>query len=166
LCFSIETRKEIGESYSAIGGIYRQYELIYIVADERDVIRLRTNYRVGEDVYLYRSAATPEQAKGRFLEYLASLEHLRNHPRWYNALTTNCTTAIRVQHDSSKRAPWDWRILLNGKGDEMMHERKAILSGGLPFDELKARALINPAAKAANEAENFSTRIREGRPGF
>src|SRR6266550_7605912 len=95
LCFSIETRKEMGESYSTIGGIYRQFELIYIVADERDVLRVRTNYRHGEDVYLYRTMASPAQARERFLEYLRAMNQLHEHPRWYNAVTSNCTTAIR-----------------------------------------------------------------------
>ena len=97
LCFSIEIRKKLGQTYSTIGGLYRQYELIYIVADERDVIRLRTNYRK-EDVYLYRTTISPAHARERFLEYIHSLNALRNKPRWYNAITTNCTTSIRTQH--------------------------------------------------------------------
>ena len=121
LCFSIETRKKLGQSYSTIGGLYRQFELIYIVADERDVIRVRTNYRKGEDVYLYRTTISPAQARARFLEYIHSLNTLRDRPRWYNAITTNCTTSIRTQHPPNERMPWDWRILLNGKGDELMY---------------------------------------------
>lgn len=166
LCFSIETRKEIGESYSAIGGIYRQFELIYIVSDERDVIRVRTNFRKGEDVYLYRLTITPEQARGRFLEYVNTLNNLHAKPRWYNAITTNCTTTIRAQHPAGKRLPWDWRMLLNGKGDEMMFERGALAAGGLAFADLKNQALINPAAQAAGDAPDFSHRIRAGRAGF
>jgi hypothetical protein len=166
VCFSIETRKQTGQTYSAIGGLYRQFSLIYIVADERDVIRVRTNYRQGEDIYLYRTTLTPEQARGRFLEYLRSLNEIRDHPRWYNAITTNCTTSIRTQHPPDKRLPWDWRILLNGKGDEMMYERHTIATAGLPFAELKKRALIDAAAKAADGAADFSRRIREDRPGF
>ncbi len=166
VCFSIETRKEIGESYSAIRGFFRQFELIYIVADERDVIRVRTNFRKGEDVYLYRTTATPEQTRTRFLEYLAALNTLRDHPRWYNAATTNCTTSIRTQHDAAQRAPWDWRILVNGKGDEMMFERGSLATGNVSFAELKKRALINAAAQAANDAPDFSRRIRADWPGF
>jgi Domain of unknown function (DUF4105) len=164
VCFSIETRKEIGESYSAIGGIYRQYELIYVVADERDVIRVRTNYRHGEDVYLYRATVTPDHARVRFLDYLTALNQLRDHPRWYNAVTTNCTTSIRSQHAVASRAPWDWRILVNGKGDEMMFERKAIATAGLPFADLKQRSLINSTAQAADHDRDFSRRIREALP--
>src|SRR6266576_2271370 len=113
LCFSIETRKTIGQQYSAVRGLYRQYTLIYIVADERDSIRVRSKYRHGEDVYLYRTLASPAQARVRFLEYVAAINSLRDHPRWYNAITTNCTTNIRTQRPTSQRAPWDWRMLVN-----------------------------------------------------
>jgi hypothetical protein len=165
VCFSIETRKELGESYSAVGGLYRQYELIYICADERDVIRVRTNYRHGEEVYLYHTTLPVAAVRQRFMEYLTAMNDLRAHPRWYNAATTNCTTSIRSQRDATQRAAWDWRILFNGYGDEMLYERGA-LAGGLPFAELKHRARINDAAKAANAAPDFSQRIRTGRPGF
>ncbi len=165
VCFSIETRKKVGQTYSAIGGLYRQFELIYLVSDERDVIRLRTNYR-GEDIYLYRTVMTPAQARERFLEYLRSLNQIREHPRWYNAVTTNCTTSIRTQHPAKERLPWDWRMLVNGKGDEMMYERHRIITDGLPFAELRKRALINDVAKAADKSPEFSRVIREDRPGF
>jgi uncharacterized protein DUF4105 len=141
ICFSIETRKEIGESYSAIGGLFRQFELIYVAAaDERDVIRVRTNFRRGEDVYLYRTTASPEKARERFMDYIAALNELHARPRWYNAVISNCTTSIRTQRAVADRPPWDWRILLNGKGDELMFERGSLVTGGLPFAELKERA--------------------------
>ena len=164
LCFSIETRKKLGQSYSAIGGLYRQIELIYVVADERDVIRLRTNYRK-EDIYLYRTTISRPCAR-TFLEYIHSLNALRNKPRWYNAITTNCTTSIRTQHPPNERPPWDWRILLNGKGDEMMYERRLLLSDGLPFAELKGRSLINARAGEAGDSPDFSKLIRKGLPGM
>jgi hypothetical protein len=166
LCFSIETRKKKGQSYSAIGGLYRQFELVYIVADERDVIRVRTNYRKGEDIYLYRLAIKPEKALERFMEYIGALNRLHEEPRWYNAITTNCTTTIRSQHNAAERLPWDWRMLVNGKGDEMLYERNAIRSAGLPFAELKQRVHINPAARAANDSPDFSKLIRAGVPGM
>lgn len=166
LSFSIETRKEAGEKYSAIGGFFRQYELIYIAADERDVVRLRAKYRKDEDAYLYRTKVTPARAQARFMEYITTLNSLREKPRWYNALTTNCTTAIRSQHPSNERLPWDWRILVNGFCDEMLYEKNAIITDGLPFAELKEKALINKAAVNAGNSADFSRLIREGRPGF
>jgi len=163
LCFSIETRKTIGQQYSTLEGFYRQYTLIYIVADERDCIRLRTNYR-REDVYLYHTLASPAQARERFREYIATLNALHENPRWYNAVTTNCTTSIRAQRAVKLRAPWDWRILLNGKADEMLYQDHAIATGGLSFTELRQRSLINERARAADQDPNFSIIIREGLP--
>lgn len=162
ICFSIETRKKGGQSYSAIGGLYRQFSLIFIVADERDVMRVRTNYRKGEDVYLYRTTLTADQSRERFREYLRSINEIREKPRWYNAISTNCTTAIRHQHPSSARVPWNWRLLLNGKMDELFYDLKVIETGGLPFAELKKRAHINPAAQAAGYDPDFSKLIRVG----
>ena len=163
LCFSIETRKTVGRQYSTLEGFYRQYTLIYVVADERDCIRLRTNYR-REDVYLYHTLASPAQARGRFLEYINSINELRNHPRWYNAVMHNCTTSIRTQRAVKQRAAWDWRILLNGKADELLYERHAIATGGLSFTDLKQRSLINERARAADQDPDFSRLIRQGLP--
>ena len=164
LCFSIETRKAIGQSYSALRGLYRQYTLIYIVADERDSIRVRSNYRHGEDVYLYRTMASPAQARARFLEYVNAINTLRDHPQWCNAITTNCTTNIRTQRSVNERAPWDWRMLVNGKADEMLYQHHLIATAGLPFSELKQRSLINNRARAADEDPDFSRVIREELP--
>jgi len=166
IAVSVETRKEKGEDYSALGGLYRQYELIYVVADERDVIRLRSNYRDGEDVYLYRTTMPPAEVRERFLEYIRSMNELHAQPRWYNAITANCTTTIRSQRSIAARGPWDLRILLNGRIDEMFYQRGLLSTGGLPFGELKQRALINAAAKESDQDPEFSRRIRAGRPGF
>jgi hypothetical protein len=166
VCFSIETRLPEGKEFSSLGGLYRYAELIYVCADERDAIRVRSNFRHGEDVYLYRTKLPRAAVRQRFLEYLATLNEMHGHPRWYNALTTNCTTSIRTQHAASLREPWDWRMLANGFADEMLYERGALAGDGLPFAELKKRAHINEAARAANDAPDFSERIRAGRPGF
>ena len=166
VCFSIEARKVVGQEFSALASLYRQAQLIYVVADERDSIRVRAVDRAGEDVYLYRTTATPAQARERFLEYLKILNQLRAEPRWYNVVTTNCTTSIREQRPVAERMPWDWRILLNGKADEMLYERHLIVTDNLPFAELKQKSLINPRARAADKDPDFSRRIREGVPGF
>jgi len=164
VCISAETRKEVGESYSAVGGLYRQYELIYIVADESDLVRLRTNFRQGEDVYLYRTLAPPARARARFLEYLKVINDLHVRPRWYNAVTTNCTTAIRAQRPPSERIPWDWRILANGEMDEMLFELHAVATGGLSFAELKKRSHINDLARSHAGDQDFSLLIRRDLP--
>jgi hypothetical protein len=163
VCFSIETRPEQGEAYSAVGGLYRQFELAYIVADERDVIRVRTNFRKGEDVYLYRLNAP--LVRESFLDYIRTINELHETPRWYNAITNNCTTAIRHQRATNRRSPWDWRMLVNGFGDELLYERKGIPTS-LPFPELKKISRVNERAKGANDAPDFSDRIRRGLPGM
>lgn len=161
---SIETRKRIGESYSTIAGFYRQYGLIYIVSDERDVIRLRTNYREGEIVYLYRINVSPERARLVFLDYLRRINSLHRQPEFYNAVTSNCTTNIRTHAvataGESFPFPWDWRILANGYLDELLYERDALAGEGT-FQEIKARSVINEAASAIGDGPDFSRCIRE-----
>jgi len=167
LCISIETRKEVGEAYSTIKGFFRQYELIYVVADERDLIRLRTNYRTGETVYLYRlKPASPEVLKQIFLDYIRYINGLKQKPEWYNALTGNCTTEIRGHtRPYARRVNWDWRILANGYVDELIYEKGA-MDTSLPFEEIKQRSIINAKAKAADRDPDFSGLIRQGLPGM
>ena len=165
LCFSIETRKKKGQDYSAVKGFFRQYELIYIVADERDVVRLRTNYRQGEEVYLFRLNGSPAQVREMFLDYLRRINSLRERPEWYSALTHNCTTSIRAQRAAADRAPWDWRMLANGHGDELLYER-GMIATNLSLAELKERCHINARARAAGPDVDFSRLIRQGVPGI
>ena len=165
LCFSIETRKQKGEGYSALRGLFRQFELMYVVADERDVVRLRTNFRKGEEAYLFRLNGSPAQVRSFFLDYVRRLNHLHQQPEWYSALTHNCTTSIRTQRAASERAPWDWRMLANGHGDELLYER-GVIATNLPLPELKERAHINARARAAANAPEFSRLIRQGVPGI
>ena len=165
IAFSIETRREEGELYSALAGFFRQYELIILAGDERDLLGVRTNHRQGEDIYLYATTATPERARLRFLDYLEAIDGISARPRWYNAVTSNCTTAIRGLNQRT-RMPFDWRLLINGKGDEMLYERGYLRTEGLPFAELKRRAWINPAAQQAFGGDNFSDDIRANRPEF
>lgn len=165
LAVSIETRKEKGESYSALRGFFRQYELIYIVADERDVVRLRTNFR-GEDVYVYRLDVPPEGARQLLLAYLEAVNRLYERPQWYNALTHNCTTTIQhLAAPLQQRDWWSWRLLLNGYMDELAYDIGAI-DRSLPFAELRERSHVNERARAAAFDPRFSVRIRAGLPGM
>lgn len=165
IAFSIEARKRVGQQYSAIRGFFRQFTLISIVSDERDVVRLRTNYRKDENLYLYHTTATRPFMRQLFLDYAALTNNLHDHPKWYNAVTHNCTTQI-FDLKAMKTQPRNWAILFNGKGDEMEYRLGNLATDGLSFEELKKRAYINPAAKAANSDPDFSERIRAGRPGF
>ena len=165
---SIETRDVVGQGYSAVRGFYRQYALIYVVSDERDVVRLRTNFRKDENVYLFRTTVKPDLARKIFLDYLGRVNELHATPEWYNALTNNCTTNIDVSASQAqdKRTVYDWRVLLNGKMDEMMYEHHRFVTGGLSLPALKAQAYINPAGRAADDSPEWSQLIRVGRVGF
>jgi hypothetical protein len=169
LCISIETRKEVGEAYSALKGFFRQYELIYIAADERDVVRLRTNFRQGEDVYLYRlRVVSADQLRGAFLDYLFRMNDLHDQAEWYNALTDNCMTSgfrIMKKHAAAGRADLHWSVILNGYAPDHAYTTGA-LDPSLPFDELKRRSRINDRARAAGDSTDFSARIRDGVPGM
>jgi hypothetical protein len=163
LAISIETRKQKGQSYSALRGFFRQYELYYVVADERDLVGLRTNYR-GEQVYLYHVRASASQARALLVDYLEEVNHLAEHPRWYNALTQNCTTTIRGHaQNAGAGGRLDWRLLVNGHLDQLLYERGQI-DTRLSFEELRARSNITERAKAAGDSPDFSTRIRQGLP--
>ena len=163
IAISIETRKEKGEEYSAIKGFFKKFELTYVVADERDVVRLRSNYRE-EDVYLYRLKVETQLARDVFLDYFKVINRLVEQPKWYNALTHNCTTTIRGHTKPyNPEAKFDWRMLANGLIDEMGYERGAIATH-LPFEQLKKQSLINPHAQTLDQDPDFSHKIRKELP--
>ncbi len=164
VCTSIETRRTKGKGYSAVRGFFRQYELYYVIGDERDLVRLRTNYRK-EDLYLYPMVKmTPERSRVLLLAYLRAANQLRLHPQWYNAATSNCTTNIEGNAEACG-APriWDWRILANGHLDTLLYER-GVIPTRLPFADLKARSLINASALTSGDAPDFSEEIRRSLP--
>ncbi len=163
LAMSIETRTEKGEGYSTVKGFFRQYELYYVVADERDVIGLRTNFRRDppEDVYVYRVKSTPEGRRRFFLEYISQINGLKDKPQFYNSLTTNCTTNIWVNSRvNPARLPISWKILASGHVPEYMAENGRLDDGGRPFADVQQAAHINARAQAAGIVADFSQRIR------
>jgi hypothetical protein len=163
LAISIETRKERGEEYSALLGFFRRYELYYVVADERDAIGVRASDR-GETVQLYRTARSPQRSRELLLDYLKELNELARRPRWYNALTHNCTTTI-WHHTKAVGAgpPLDWRLLANGHLVDLAYERGTV-DTGLGLDGLKRRSDITARARSAAAQADFSRAIREGLP--
>jgi hypothetical protein len=165
LAVSIETRKEKGESYSTLAGFFRQYELYYVVADERDVIRVRTTYRQPqEDVYVYRTRAPLKNIRRIFLDYVKTMNELRVRPTYYNTLTTNCTTSI-VFHTrmNPESPPMSWKVLLSGYVPDYLYELGKI-DTTKPFAELEKLSHVNARAHAADKDPAFSQRIRQGLP--
>jgi len=166
VAFSIETRREKGQVYSSIAGFFRQYTLYYAVGDERDIVRLRTNYRHDppERVYLYRLRGDRAAAQRLFLEYLQQVNALKQHAQWYNTLTSNCTNSIWfLARLNPGHVPYSWKVLVSGYLPEYLYEQGR-LDTSVPFAELQQRAYINPLAQAADQAADFSQRIRAGHP--
>lgn len=163
LAVSIEARKEAGEGYSTIKGFFRQYELIYFVADERDVIRLRTNYRKNppEQVYLYRLRGPLENGRRLFIAYMKKINELNHKPEFYNTLLDNCTTAIWfLTHINPEHLPFSWKILLSGYLPKYLYETQRI-DTRLPFPDIQRQSQINALANAADRVPDFSNRIRD-----
>jgi hypothetical protein len=150
-----------------VRGFFRQYELYYVVADERDVIALRTNHR-GEQVFLYRLRTPPARVRALLLSYVQAMNGLAATPKWYNAFDQNCTTSIEghtrtLAADGGPVPVWDWRLYLNGRLDELLWEQ-GIVNSSLPFPALRAASDITARARAAGDGPGFSERIREGLP--
>ncbi len=165
LAVSIETRKEKGESYSTLAGFFRQYELYYVVADERDVVGVRTTYRQPqEDVYIYRVKGPLKNARRVFLDYLKGMNELHKRPSYYNTLTTNCTTSILMHTRMNPESPpMSWKILLSGYVPDYLYELGR-LDTTHSFVELERLSRVNERAHAAGADAAFSRRIREGLP--
>jgi hypothetical protein len=162
LAISIEARKERGEGYSTLRGFFRQYELLYVVADERDVIRLRTNYRRDppEQVHVYRLRGSAEDVRRLFLDYMRQINALAERPEFYNSLTTNCTTNIWLHSRVNPgHVPYSWKILASGYLPEYLYDAGR-LDTRVPFAELERRSLVTARAQAADHAADFSSLIR------
>lgn len=165
IAFSIETRKEVGESYSTLEGFFRNYELTYIVADERDVIGVRTNHRNPEEqVYVLRTRIALENGRKLFLDYVRRINKLRDKPKFYNTLTTNCTTQVLDRVKSlGTDTHYDWKILLSGYVPEYLYEAD-ILMPDMPLEEIMSKSLVNERSKRFAGDPNYSLLIREGVP--
>jgi hypothetical protein len=161
LAFSIEVRRRKGGAFSPIADLFKSNPLVIIAADERDVIRVRTNVR-HEDVQLYRLRASPEKVRPLLLEYVADANSLADAPRFYNSITTNCTTTIvKMMRIAGDSMPFDWRFIVNGYLPDYAYSRGA-LDNKIPLSELKALARIDKRAAAADGLPNFSQLIRVG----
>jgi hypothetical protein len=161
--FSLEIRKQRGEAFSALGGFFRTFEETLVAADERDILRVRTNAR-GEDMYLYRLAIPREGLRRLFLGYVARAQALQRAPAFYNTLTSNCTTIVfALARQLEPTLPLDWRLLLSGYLAEYAYDEHGLLPG-YDFATLKRGGHITARARAADADPAFSVRIRAGMP--
>jgi hypothetical protein len=163
LSISIETRPEVGEGFNPVASLFKQFELIYVVGDERDLVRVRTNYRK-EAVYLYRLNSPPDDVRRLLMVYLKRINELADQPEFYHLLSNSCTiNIIRYMNAAGRAGRFDIRHLLNGMIDSYLYHSGRV-DTTLPFDELRRRSRINEAALAADDAPDFSSRIRASLP--
>ena len=163
LSISIETRPEVGEGFNPVASLFKQFELIYVVGNERDLVKVRTNYR-GETVYLYRLNTSPDDARRLLTIYLERINELADRPEFYHLLSNSCTiNIIRYANAAGRTGRFDIRHLLNGMIDSYLYYSGRV-DTTLPFDELRRRSLINEVAQAAGDAPDFSDRIRASLP--
>ena len=160
---SIETRPEVGEGFDPIASMFRRFELIYVVGDERDIVGVRTNQR-HEDVYLYRTNTSPEAARRLFLVYAERINALAARPEFYHLLSNSCTiNIVRYANRAGRTGPLDYRHVLNGYSDRYLY-RTGFIDTSMPFARLRAMSRINARAEAAADSPDFSQQIREGLP--
>jgi hypothetical protein len=162
VAISVEIRKEKEEHFSALKGALRSYELTYVVGDERDLIKLRSNYR-RDSVYVYRTVATPQQGRALFVSMLGRANRLAEQPEFYNTLTSTCTTNIvrHVNEITPKRVPLSYKVLLPAYADELAY-KVGLLDTTVPFETLRAAAKINERALRYADSSAFSRLIRSG----
>ena len=162
LAVSVELRKEKGEEFSPWKGLLRQYELMYVLGDERDLLQLRTSHR-RDEVYLYPVRASRERIEQMLLGMLRRANRLREEPEFYNTLTNSCTTNI-VRHVNELvpgRVPWSYKVLLPGYSDELAYDL-GLIDTDLPFAEAQRRFRIDEKARRIGDREDFSAEIRRG----
>lgn len=161
--FSVEIRRRRDQEYSNIAGFFREYELVYVAADERDIVRVRTGYR-HEDVQLYRVKAEPAQVRAMFLQLLQQANRIADRPGWYNTLTANCTTEMfHAARIVAPGLPFDWRVIVSGYLPEYAYD-EGLLDRRIPFPALREASRVSKRANEAGNAADFSQRIRIGIP--
>jgi hypothetical protein len=163
LSISIETRPEVGEGFAPVASLFKQFELIYIVGDEQDLVGLRASHRQ-EEVFLYHTRISPEFARRLFLIYAERINELADQAEFYHLLSNSCTVnIIRYANAAGRVGRFSIKHLLNGLIDQYIYAA-GVVDTSLPFEELRRRSRITAAAQAAAGSEDFSARIREGLP--
>jgi hypothetical protein len=159
---SVELRREQGEHFSPLAGLFRQYELMYVIGDDRDLIKLRTNYRL-DKVYLYPIDAPPEKLRELFTDMLQRANQLWTRPEFYNTLTSTCTTNIvrHINRIAPRTVPFSYKVLLPGYSDQLAYDL-GLISADLPLEETKRRFRIDKLARSIGDDPHFSARIRGG----
>jgi Domain of unknown function (DUF4105) len=165
LNISIETRPEVHEGFDPLASLFKKYELIYVVGEERDIVGVRTNFR-NEDVYFYRLRVPAANARQLFSVYLERINELADRPEFYHLLSNSCTiNIVRYSNLVGRSGDFDIRHYLNGWVDRYFYDTR-LLNAQFPFEELRRRSRISPQVQSSEGIDAFAERIREGVPGM
>ena len=163
VAFSVEIRRQKHQSFSEVGGFFKEFELVILAAEERDIVRLRTNVR-REKTYLFRLNFPPEVMRALFLAYVAEANELKDTPRFYHTISSNCTTVLYAMLKRIVgRLPFSYRVLLSGYMPEYFYGIGR-LDNRYPLPELRALGYISERGRMADESPTFSADIRQGIP--
>ena len=159
---SVEARYEVGESYDPLSGICNQFELIYVIADERDMIRINTDINQN-NVYLYRLSLTQQEIQAMFLDIMNRANKLSTQPEFYHSIRNNCTTNIIAHINQAKpnAVPREYRALFSGYLDHLLYDVELITKEPSTFKEARSLAKINSLAQQYGNSEFFSAGIRQ-----
>jgi Domain of unknown function (DUF4105) len=160
IAVSVEVRKRVGQKFSPWNGLFKYFEIMYVVADERDVVYLRSNLRK-DDVFLYRINTTAHKVQKMLLSMLSRVNELYEKPEFYNTITNTCTTNIarHVNLVTKGRIPWSWKIFVPVFSDRLAY-KVGLIENSLPFTDIRRRARINERAHEVGDRPEFSKAIR------
>jgi len=161
LGLSVEIRREEGEKYFPLNGVLRQFELIYVLGDERDLIKQCTDVYLN-GVYMYRSRLTPQEARALFVDVMRRTNELALHPEFYNTFTNNCTTNIvrHINRLGTRKLPYNWEVIFPGNFDKLLYD-EGLIANDVSFAQARLRARINRLAYLHADSPDYSAKIRQ-----
>ena len=161
VAISVEARREPGETYGPLTGLFKRFELIYVIGDERDLIGSRAVYG-GYDVYLYPIRASREQIRALFEEMLTRANTLATKPEFYNTLTNSCTSNVvdHVNHVAPSAVPYGIKTILPGYTDDVAYSL-GLIDNSITLEQARQRYKVNDRAIQFAADSNFSRLIRQ-----
>lgn len=161
VAISVEIRKKVGQTFSPFKALFKQYELMYVIADENDVVKLRSNYR-NDDVYIYPPNIDQEHQEKLFISMVSRANKLYSRPEFYNLITNTCTTNIvrHVNEIAPGQIPWNYQVLMPGYSDKLAY-KLGLIRTPLPYEHIRETFRINDKAKQFADDPDFSNKIRE-----
>ncbi len=160
ISISFEARRKKGAGFSSIKGLLRYFGLIYIVADEKDILRLRALHH-RDKIYIYPLKASPEKIQALFLDIIERINRIKEKPEFYNTLLSTCATNL-VKHVNNifyLNIAIGPKVLLPAFADRLIY-KFGLVDTELSFKEARKKFLINKKIHKFADHPDFSRKIR------